>query len=221
MKWQLPNPREFGWNMKTLDSAHTKFNILPFGSFELCIQHDTIRNVTPVMLEWWFKNIKGIMDYQGKTYSKYLVWHPIDHIQWELARTSPDGSVGVGAQFRIVEAFGGDLNQLVDSAEEVVKLDITGIKLIRKIGEIEVFSLEHQFIPVSNGTRYISRMQVGADSFIGKYFINPLLHTKIFTKQMGISWLKHNIEEVGNFEFFLPELYASHHSFSEFEKLIV
>ncbi|PSR51904.1 hypothetical protein AHMF7605_28765 [Adhaeribacter arboris] len=220
MKWRLPDSRDFGWKMKSVDSAHTKFSILPYSSYELCIQHDTIRNVTPVMLEWWFKNIKGTMDYQGKTYSKYLVWHPIDHIHWELARTSPNGSAGIGAQFRIVEAFGGDLNQLVDSTEEVVKLDFTGLKLIRKILGIEVFSLEHQFIPVSNGTRYISRMQVGAESFIGKYFINPLLHTQVFTKQMGTSWLKHNVEEVGNFEFFLPKLYASYLSVSELEKSI-
>jgi len=30
----------------------------------------------------------------------------------------------------------------------------------------------------------------------------------IFSDLMGPAWLRHNVEEVGNFERFLPELYA-------------
>jgi hypothetical protein len=30
----------------------------------------------------------------------------------------------------------------------------------------------------------------------------------IFTPAMGQAWFKHNVEEVGNFEFFLPGLYT-------------
>ena len=68
-------------------------------------------------------------------------------------------------------------------------------------------SLEHQFIPVSNGTRYESRLLIGVDSTIGKFFVNPVIRPLFIGYEMAQAWLKHNVEEVGNFEFFLPELY--------------
>lgn len=213
MTWKLSAPRDFGWKMKTLDSAKTEFVIDENNVFHLTIRHDLIRGVTPKMLDWWFRNIGGEMTYQGKKYSRYLVWHPIDHIHWHLAKNfRKDGSVGVGSYFRIVEAFGGDLKQLVDSTEEVTKLDETGIKLERRIFGDPIFSLEHKFLAVGNdSTQYDSKMIVGSDSFFGRFVFNPLIRPKIFTEQMGRSWLKHNIEEVGNFEFFLPQLYKENH----------
>ena len=193
--------------MKTLNSAHTSFHSLPFGSFELTIEHSTLRGVSPEMLEWWFKNIGGNMTWQGVEYPRYTVWHPTDHIKWELAQAAPTGGAGAGAYFRIVEAFGADPRMKVDSTELVTKLDHTGIHLVRRIAGLEIFSLEHWFEPVPGGTRYTSRMQVGPESWLGKYLVNPLLHRFIFNAAMGQAWLKHNVEEVGNFETFLPELY--------------
>lgn len=193
--------------MKTLNSAHTNFRRMPFGSYELTIEHSTVRGVSPEMLEWWFKNIGGNMRWQGEVYPRYIVWHPKDHIQWELAQPAPSGGAGVGAYFRIVEAFGADPRMKVDSTELVTKLDHTGIHLIRRIAGLEIFSLEHWFEAVPEGTRYTSRMQVGHESLLGKYLVNPLLHQFIFTAAMGQAWLKHNVEEVGNFERFLPELH--------------
>lgn len=209
MGWKLPKHREFGWKMKPLESAKTEFVINSDNVYHLKIRHDVIRGVTPEMLEWWFRNIGGEMEYRGVMYNKYLLWHPIDHIFWKLAKnTRKDGTVGVGSYFRIVEAFNGDMTQLIDSTEKVVKLDRTGIKLVRYILGDPIFSLEHEFVPVgSDSTQYNSHMIVGSGSLFGKYIFNLLIRPKIFTEQMGRSWLKHNVEEVGNFEFFLPELY--------------
>ncbi|GAB3716394.1 hypothetical protein GCM10027592_57660 [Spirosoma flavus] len=208
MNWQLPPKPPFGWAMKSLSSAVTNFTSLPYGSFELTIEHELIKDVTPAMLAWWFTNIGGTMEYQGQTYPRYLVWHPLDHIHWALVKPAPGGGAGVGAHFRIVEAFNRNLNQLVDSIEEVIKLDEEGITLVRREAGREVFRLAHQFIPTEGGTLYRSRMQVGHESRLGQWLINPFMHRFIFTKAMGQAWLRHNIEEVGNFEFFLPELYA-------------
>lgn len=210
MAWKLPPPREFGWKLKPLESARTSFDISPENVFHLRIEHDRIRGVTPKMLYWWFQNIGGDMTYQGRVYPRYLVWHPYDHIHWALARnTRPDGSIGVGSYFRIVEAFNADLNMLIDSVEQVVKLDETGIRLVRRIGGTEVFSLEHWFEADGADCRYRSHMVVGAESWFGRAFFNPLIRPRIFTQAMGAAWLKHNIEEVGAFENFLPEFYAS------------
>ena len=134
------------------------------------------------------------MEHMGQTYPRYLVWHPIDHIHYELARRAPDGTAGPGAQFHIVEALRANLDYLVDSVADVPKNDDSGITLsVRKFG-VEVVRLEHTFTPVPEGTLFKSRTRVV---------------TKAVPEAMGRAWLKHNVEEVGNLEYFLPALYAS------------
>jgi hypothetical protein len=206
-KWTLPPERNFGWEMKTLESAKTNFTIDDDGVFKLTIEHDTIKGVTPKMLLWWFQNIGGEMTYQGNTYPRYLVWHPKDHIHWSLVNNSANMNAGKGSYFRIVEAFGGNLKFLIDSVEFVEKLDETGIRLTKKIGSIEIFSLQHDIIPDGNNTIYKSQLIIGTNKRIFGKIFNSLIRPFIFTETMGNAWLKHNIEEVGNFEFFLPELY--------------
>lgn len=144
-KWDLLPECDFGWTMKPLASAKTSFTIDKYGVYTLKIEHDIIKGVTPDMLLWWFKNIGGEMTYQENVYSKYVVWHPKDHIHWSLARKSIGKEVGVGSCFRIVEAFGRDMKCLVDSVESVEKLDETGIRLVKHIGGAEFFSLQHDF----------------------------------------------------------------------------
>jgi hypothetical protein len=205
--WKLPAERNFGWKMKPLGSAQTTFTVDNNSVFTLTIDHDTIHGVTPKMLVWWFQNLGGQMMYQEKLYPNYLVWHPKDHIHWRLVNASPDNTIGPGSRFRIVEALDRNMKFLIDSTELVVKLDETGIRLIKQIGNTEIFSLQHDFIPHGNNTIYKSRMIVGTNKKpFGKLF-NNYVRPLLFSEEMGYAWLKHNIEEVGNLEFFLPELY--------------
>jgi hypothetical protein len=202
-KWILPPERDFGWKMKPLESAKTSFTIEESGAFKLTIEHSPICGVTPKMLLWWFQNLGGEMTYKGKTYPKYLVWHPKDHIYWSMTQKKKK------PYFRIVEAFNCDMSMLIDSTECVEKLDDTGIKLVKTIGQTEVFSLQHDFIEQGNGTLCKSQMIVGVNKKpFGKLFNSYIRHF-IFTEAMAYAWLKHNVEEVGNFEFFLPELYST------------
>jgi DAPG hydrolase PhiG domain len=207
MKWKIPQPSAFNWQMKTTASAVTNLTIDKFGVLRMYIEHDVIKGVTPRMLEWWFRNIGGDMEYEGKTYSKYHVWHPFDHVHWSLANQLPNNFVGVGSKFHIVEAFGADARMLIDVTEEVIKLDEVGVTLSGKRLGIEISNLSHEFIEVANGTKYISHLKIGSCSLLGKLFINPVIRQFIFNEQKGHAWIKHNIEEVGNFEFFLPALF--------------
>ena len=209
-KWKLLAPRPFNWVMKPLDSAETGMKPLDDGRLELTIRHDIVKGVTPAMLGWWFRNIEGTMEHMGQTYPRYLIWHPIDHIHYAVVRRAPDGTAGPGARFHIVEAFGANLDYLVDSVADVPKNDDTGLTLsVRKFG-MEVMRLEHTFTPVPEGTLYQSRMRVGTKAVPARFVVNPLIRRRVFTEAMGLAWLKHNVEEVGNFEFFLPALYAKH-----------
>lgn len=39
------------------------------------------------------------------------------------------------------------------------------------------------------------------------HFVSPLIQRFVFDQAQGLAWLRHNIEEVGLFEHFLPDLY--------------
>ena len=203
----LPPPLDVEWPMKSWQDAELELRY-ERAHMILTIEHEVVRGVTPEMLDWWFRHIGGEMEVDGGTYARYRVWHPLDHIDWQLVE-GDTAHVGVGAKFRIVEAFDRNPAWLVDSVETVTKLDETGIRLERHILGSEVFSLEHWFEPADGGTRYRSRMELGADTVFGRLLFNRVLRPFVFSDLMGPAWLKHNVEEVGNFEHFLPGLFAT------------
>lgn len=195
--------------MKPVTSAKTTQTELPSGQLVLTIEHDIIRGVTPPMLRWWFETLGQTMTLRGQTYPRYLLWHPRDHILWELAAPGPGGSTGQGAHFRIVEAFAANPKHYVDSVEHVEKLDDEGISLVRRELGTEIFRLEHRFGTSPVGATYRSRMVVGAASGLIRPLFNAVIRPRIFSNDMGTAWLTHNVEEVSMLEHILPTLYAS------------
>jgi DAPG hydrolase PhiG domain len=195
--------------MKPIGSARTTQANLPGGQLELTIEHDTIRGVTPAMLCWWFETLGENMNFGGQSYPRYLLWHPRDHIHWELAQRSPNGGTGQGAYFRIVEAFAANPAYYVDSTEYVEKLDEEGISLVKRIAGVEVFRLEHRFGEAPQGASYRSRMAVGVTSGALRWAFNHLVRPGVFSDAMGTAWLAHNVEEVSMLENILPALYAA------------
>ncbi|QYK42108.1 MAG: hypothetical protein KF887_02970 [Paracoccaceae bacterium] len=156
------------------------------------------------MLVWWFRNIGGDMDIGGVLIPKYLVWHPYDHIHWELAAQAPGGGAGVGARFRIVEAFNADLANFIDVVEDVLRLDESGITLVNRRAGVEVSRLSHDFTAAADGTIYRSTLTVGVALPVLGRPLNALIHRLVFTEAMGRGWLRHNVEEVGALEHILP-----------------
>ncbi|MGE3807717.1 MAG: hypothetical protein AB7K24_23895 [Gemmataceae bacterium] len=193
--------------MKPVDSARTTQSILRSGQLELTIEHDTVRGVTPTMLRWWFENLGQDMLWEGQNYPRYLLWHPRDHIHWELAARSPTGGSGQGARFRIVEAFAANPAYYVDSTEWVERLSEEGIALVKHIAGVEVFRLEHRFGTAVGGASYKSRMTVGVSAGVSRWPFNHLVRPRVFSDRMGAAWLTHNVEEVSMLENLLPSLY--------------
>jgi hypothetical protein len=194
--------------MKPLSSARTNIRTLPDGRLELTIEHDVLKGVTPQMLLWWFTHIEEDMEHEGRMLPHYLVWHPLDHVDYGVLDRPPDGAVRAGVRFHIVEAFGRDPRYFVDTVDVVEKLDETGIVLAQRlIGRAPVFRLEHRFEQVEEGTLYRSQMLIGSAAPIGRLFFNRVIRPRLFPEHMGRAWLRHNVEEVGNFEHFLPALH--------------
>lgn len=204
----LPEARRLPWPLRELSSAETQLKYDQYGRMVLSIAHQPLRGLTPDMLAWWFRNIGGAMDVEGQIIDRYLDWHPLDHIRWELIRSSPDGSVGVGSRFRIVEAFGADPRHYVDVIDTVVRLDNSGITLVnRGLAGMEVARLTHDFTLVERGALYCSTLTVGVRVPLLGRLINAVLHRIYFPEEMGRAWNLHNVEEVGMLEHILPMLH--------------
>jgi DAPG hydrolase PhiG domain len=192
--------------MKELSTATTGYEELPDGRVELTIEHELIRGVTPSMLVWWFRSFPvGRLDYKGELVSLYRIWHPRDHIRLDMLRRARDGSPGVstGAKIAICERIGAKPSRVV---ARVARMDETGLHLVIRRWLLKVADLRHTFEETPEGTRYRSRLVLGSTLPVAGKLLNVVARKR--AAKTGKAWLKHNVEEVGNFQFFLPKLYA-------------
>jgi len=203
-----PDPLDIPWIRKPVESARSGIEILPDGRMKCWIEHQVIRGVTPKMLVWWFQHLEGDMEYAGKKLNRYRVWHPRDHIAIEYAKKNADGTVGVGSVIHLTEMLGANPDYLVDVHTEIVRLDEGGFGHRPRVARLELAAMDYEFKAVPGGTQYNNSLVIGTEKFFGAV-VNPLVRQFAFDEARGRAWIKHNIEEVGNFEAFLPQLYAA------------
>lgn len=193
--------------LRSVDAATVTFTKCPHGRRRITIDHRPLAAVTPAMLLDWFTHLGGTMTYGGRTVERYHAWHPIDHIHWGLARPAPGGGAGEGARFHMVEAFGARPEYTVDEIARVEKLDQTGIRLVLRVAGIPVFQLEHTWSAGADGAHFVTVMDLGARSpLLGP--VNRVIRRR-FPEDKAHAWVKHNIEEVGQLEYLLPQLVSS------------
>jgi len=129
--------------LRFVETATVHYGDHLHGRRHITIDHHPLAGITPTMLLDWFTHLGGTIAYGAEVIDRYLAWHPIDHIEWELARPAPGGGAAEGARFRMVEAFGGRPEYKIDEIARVEKLDETGSRLVKRIAGIPVFQLEH------------------------------------------------------------------------------
>lgn len=200
----LPEPRRIPWVLRPLESALTSLHKDQHERLVMQIRHAVLVGLTPSMLAWWFAHIGGEIEIEGRRYNRYLAWHPLDHIHWGLVKPGRDGGASVGAQFRIVEAFGRNTHHYVDVTETVTRLDESGFTIAGGFLGHKLTELSHDFVAVDGGTSYVSMLTVGSSAPVVGRALNRVLHRYIFTEEMGQAWLKHNVEEVGLLEHIIP-----------------
>ena len=203
----LPPARPVLYPLRAAETARVGLEPLSRYRYRVTIDHQPLPGVTPDQLLWWFHNIGGTMRYGDRVLPRYLVWHPLDHIHWELDRPDPHGGTGEGARFRIVEAFGADPAHYVDTIDTVEKLDRTGIRLVRRLAGVPVLQLEHTWSAGDGCAHYVSVLDVGARARLYAP-VNRYLTSRVFPEPLLRAWVVHNIEEVGILEHLLPELRA-------------
>ncbi len=205
---ELPPIRLIPWKMKDVTTALTEKRILDNGRLQLRVRHEVLSGVTPKMLVWWFSNLDGDMEIGGRLWSRYQIWHPIDHISIKFIRRRQDRTIGPGAQIHIREVLGGRLDYLIDMVTTIEKLDETGfIHVVRRFGQ-EVVRLEHKFTCTEEGTIDENSATFGPATPVLCPLFNMFIRPHVFPDDKARAWFKHNVEEIGNLEFFLPELFV-------------
>ncbi|MGL4634994.1 MAG: DAPG hydrolase family protein [Beijerinckiaceae bacterium] len=208
----IPWPAPYA--LKGFGSARTGIERLPDGRTSYWIVHDIVRGVTPAMLAWWFANLEGDVDIEGCKVNRYRAWHPYDHVHASYAWRRPDGTVGPGAAIRLREYLGANARFEVNITTLIEKLDETGFVHNPVVHGVSGFArMEYAFHAVEGGTRYENCLIVGGASG-WRRLLTPLAE-RFFNKERGVAWLRHNIEEVGALERFLPELYRREYSRSQ------
>ncbi|MFL6662926.1 MAG: DAPG hydrolase family protein [Rhizobacter sp.] len=202
-----PEPVTVPWPLKPLGSAECGAEHLPDGRLSYWIRHEVVRGVTPRMLVWWFSHLEGDIMVAGQRINRYRVWHPYDHVHASYARRRADGSIGPGAAIRLREYLGANRRFSVDTVSDIEKLDEEGfIHNPRLAGIGGIVRMEYRFTRVAEGTLYENRLLIGGVRGWRRW-ITPLVQRLGFDHAHGLAWLRHNIEEVGLFEHFLPRLY--------------
>ncbi len=207
---QLLPPLTLPWHMKDVSTAKTRLENLPGGFKQMIIQHELLRGVTPAMLVHWFTHLlAGQLTIDGNHYPAYRVWHPNDHIavNFTKSRSSDVPGCSPKAIIHIQECFGANPDYAVDNRMCVERIDEMGITLRADILGVEYARLEHRFLEGLGGTHYISQLRIGT-MLPG---ISPFARRQVerlMPDHKARAWFRHNVEEVGNFQFFLPEACA-------------
>ena len=207
---KLPDKREFGWNLKPVESAKTTFQKLPTGQYDLTIEHDIIRNVSKDMIIWWFVKFPSLkVTLKGKTYPAYQLWHPYDHISANQASGSKSFGVKEGDFLQIHEAFQRKSKFELQDKAKVAYFREDGFGLEVKKGPFKVGNLRHTFRDGDGGLEYKSHMVAGVESGLLRKLVNSKILPRIMSEDKLKAWFSHNVEEVGCFENFLPSLYQN------------
>ena len=201
---RLPAPRPVLWPLRPPESARIS-RTDDSGRRIVTIEHAPLAGVTAEMLAWWYGHVPGTMEYAGGTYPRYLVWHPLDHVTYEVENnTAP---VRPGSKLHIVEALGRDLDSVLDIHVTVEAMTEHSAVISRRIAGSSVVRLENEFESSNAGARYVTRMTLGDETLPGRLLLNRVARTRALPPRKLERWIRHHIEEIGNLEHFLPALF--------------
>jgi hypothetical protein len=221
----MPEKRDFGWTLKPTSSTHFDVQTRDNGQICIVLNHSLLRDVTAEMLHWWFANfidlkvkLVDIDRYTDQSIPAYLLWHPSDHLSFDLKKNilnkHPKPEVGVAINLR--EAFDYEnkgWGYSVDHALKISYCRADGWAITKQLPLIgNALALRVHFKDVINqeihiGAHYHCEMVIGVN---GDNSIAKMINKKI-TSDLSLdffdAWHLHSTEEAGAFENFLPALY--------------
>ncbi len=190
------------------------FTIDEKGRMIAMVQHDDVADCTPEMIQWFFEHLgccttwNGI-DFSGPQVSIYHLWHHRDHVAvTPLSDAAGKKNLGFlqGADSRIHELT-NEMNDIIYYEMNTVCLDTHEFTFnVMKNGKA-TGHVKHVYEPNGKGgCTFYAETMVGVEE---GGFINKKIVPKLYSKQQGMEWIHHNIEETGRMQDILPVLYAN------------
>jgi hypothetical protein len=173
-----------------------------------------MRGVTIDHLIWWFHHIDQTTTFNGRDFDgapidAYKLWHPHDHIKvkWKKKITDDAGHIQPGSVISIHETFGGFV---INESSLITQFDRQGFHFQMGILGLKVGHLLHFYREIDGGVLYETEMEIKCRApLIGKLL--TWLACRFFATEPKIrAWIQHNIEECGESEKFIPQLYEHH-----------
>lgn len=205
---KLSPPYDFGWTLRPVSSADVVQTALGDGRLEILINHAPLTGITTEMLEWWFQSFDGIARYKGRSIPAYHLWHPYDHVSVAFDRGGTQ-LVAPRNTISIQEVFGRDPLYEVNVTAEIHRWDRRGVGFHTDVLGHRISELDHVFTDTSAGVDYRSRLRFGAGNGPLRGLINTMIVARRFSPALATAWIRHNVEEVGCFVEFLPDLFAT------------
>ncbi len=176
------------------------------GGIRVVIEHEEIDSVTPEMLEWWFTHFPyiDILLPDRQVVSAYRLWHPFDHRRVSVKQHSLSGQLGmaVGARVELESSWGKFAR---NSTLRVRRMDAGGYLAQVVAGPWIIAAIKETFERTNKGTRCVTSLTL--QSRFSAYLLAS--RTRRFTQSVVDAWVKHKIEEIGNLQRILPQLYYS------------
>lgn len=200
-----------GWTMRTVDSAGIRITHINEYQVRATIEHKTLARITPDMMCWWFNNVEGKCEYEGVSYSRFQLWHPIDHLDCKISVHPKKTGRSSNTKIRMVETVKNpDYSSLRYSLKRVVYMSQVNNQelnlIIMEFPGIET-EIRHSFHSVPGGCRCITTIEVRMSSRLGKLYLQKVQRKSVQHLLINKLNLAHCVEEIGNLEFFLPGLY--------------
>ena len=203
-------PRQLPWAVPDYTKARYGHEILPDGRIQMQITHLPLIGITPEMLAWFYKVLPiSTVEIAGTTYPLYHIFHLSEHGRVWVAEPAVDGSpgMGVGALVARQEWFGRFDSQ---GAGRITEFSSKGMTVRPEVAGIHLGEIRHQYEATPTGARYRVDSLIGVDWPLFGPAVNWLLRTTTFTEPMLVEWERHQIEEVGMLQHFLPRLFWQH-----------
>lgn len=157
------------------------------------------------MLEWWFTHFPyhAISFPDGLVVSAYRLWHSLNHNEIKVKHHSLSGQLGMamGARLELRERWGSEPRR---TSLRVMRMDDSGLAMKIVLGPLLLGEVEETFEPNNQGTRCTSSLK----TLPSRWGFRHALRSRHFSPAIVDTWVKHKVEEIGNFERFLPQLYA-------------
>lgn len=181
------------------------------------IEHDTMKGVEPEMVCWWFRNQARSTTWNGRDFTGpeiplYHLWHHRDHVAITPLTNGPDGTVShgflEGADTRIEERF-NETHFHVHTRMRTLVLNDNEFTFNIMFCGIPFGHITHLYAKEEGGCSFYAETEMGCKVPVIGWLINWLVMPFVYNKRTAEHWVRHNIEETGRTEDFLPVIYEN------------